>query len=137
MTPLYPTFYPLFINLAGDAPDPAKRGRFTHIIGAPWANAPLPTDPAGTMTLTLTNVVPGSRYDLEVMSTRDIVLSGQAETSTVVLSIPVYLSGDPKNLLRLKVRKASAAPYYRSYETQVTALIGTPPPLFINQLLDE
>jgi hypothetical protein len=95
----------------------------------------LPTDPIGSMTLTLTNVVVGSTYDVE-NGVGDVAASGTASSSTVSMSIPVYQSGNPRNALKIKVRKGSASPYYQPYETQASASLS-PQSLFINQLSDE
>lgn len=96
----------------------------------------LPQDPIGNMSLTLTNIVIGSAYDIEVFSTGVSIASGVASNSSLVLNIPVYLGADPKNTLRIKIRKGSTSPYYQPYETQATALIGAQS-IFINQLSDE
>lgn len=101
-----------------------------------WGRARLPTEPIGTMMLTLTNVVPGSTYDVEVAGTGEPVMSGSAAASSVTLAVPVYQPGSASNDLRIKLRKASAAPYYQSYETQTTAAVGAQS-IFINQLTDE
>lgn len=47
--------------------------------------------------------------------------------------MPVYASGSPLNDLRIKVRKGSAAPYYRPYETQATAQVGSAS-IFVSQI---
>lgn len=106
--------------------------------GQPWGRARLATESIGNMSLTLTNMVQDSTYEVEVLSTgAQVILPGTADaTGIAVLSIPVYTVGDAKNTLKVKVRKASASPYYQSYETQVVAALGSQS-LFINQLSDE
>lgn len=115
---------------------PDERGVFSMNYLISMEAQPLPSDPVGIMTLRLTNVVPGSTYDVEARTTGEKILAGTAEASTVILTVPVYLSGDAKNDLRIKVRKASSAPYFQPYETQATAAVGTQS-IFINQLPDE
>jgi hypothetical protein len=101
-----------------------------------WGRARLPTETIGNFTLTLTNVVVGSICETEVASTGTQIAIQTAATSTVVITIPVYNSGDAKNSIRIKVRKASASPFYQPYETQTTASISSVS-IFVNQLSDE
>ena len=84
----------------------------------------LPNDPVGSFGLTLTNVVVGSAYRLEVQSTGALVVQGTAGASTLVLAVDVFGPGSPLNDLRIKVRKGTAAPYYKDYETLATAVVG-------------
>ena len=60
----------------------------------------------------------------------------EAAASTVVLSIPAYVSGSANNTLAIKVRKATATPFYRPYDTQTTALVGSAA-IYVTQQLDE
>jgi hypothetical protein len=131
----------MFLNLRGTGGGtmelPATNGRMAVNHNHALERQLLPTDPIGSMTLTLTNIVPGSTYDVEVLSTgNQVVTPGTAAGSSVVLTIPVYISGSVNNSLRIKVRKGSSSPYYQPYETQVTAAVGSQS-LFINQLSDE
>jgi len=113
------------------------RGRFkTSAPFSPTVVQRLPTDALGDMTLRLTNVVPGSTYDVEAVDTGMKVLAGRADSSLLVLAIPYYANTGTNNDMRLKIRKASEAPYYQSYETQFTAGPGVQS-IFINQLSDE
>lgn len=95
----------------------------------------LPSEAIGNFTLTLTNVVVGSTILIEDISA-NVAYSGTASSSTVSLSLPVYAYGSTKNSLVVKVRKGSATPYYRPYETQVTAALGTQS-VYVSQIPDE
>lgn len=85
----------------------------------------LPTDSVGTTVLTLTNVVVGSRYRVEVASTGALAeptanATGVAAAPTIDISLSRYAVGNANNDLRIKVRKASSAPLYQPYETQAS-----------------
>lgn len=123
--------------LGGSAKLPDERGRFR--TASPFHAVMvqrLPTDVIGSMTLRLTNVVPGSTYDVESVDDGSKVLAGRADSSLLVLTIPYYANTGTNNDMRLKIRKASEAPFYQSYETQFTAGPGVQS-IFINQLSDE
>lgn len=101
----------------------------------------LSTDPIGNTTLTLTNVVSGSRYRVERASDGSLAeptanAEGTAAGSTVAITLDVFANGNSNNDLVIKVRKASAAPYYRPYDTQVT-ISSNAQSVFISQLPDE
>jgi hypothetical protein len=85
----------------------------------------LPTDPIGSFTLTLTNVVVNSRVHVEKQSDGTSYYDDLAASSTVVISLSVYSPGSALNDLRIKVRKASSAPKYQPFETLVTAIAGS------------
>lgn len=72
-----------------------------------------------TSTLTLTNVVAGSSYRVEDTSDNSLIDSGTAAGSSVSVTVPWL--GSPRTL-RIKVRKASAAPKYQPFET--SAVVG-------------
>ena len=94
-------------------------------------------DSVGTFTFTLQNLVIGSLWEIEVASVSGAsVQSGIAAGPSVVISLNVYQSGSANNNLRIKVRNASAAPYYQAFETQVTAFSGASS-IFINQVRDD
>lgn len=96
-----------------------------------------PEDAVGTFTLTLQNLVAGSRWDIEVVSAPGVaVASGLAAAAAVAISLSVYSAGSASNNLRIKVRNASAPPYYQAFETQVTAFSGALP-VYINQVRDD
>ncbi len=111
------------------------RGRGTCQLTGGFASAQQvrPTDPQGTMDLTLTNVVVGSRYRVEDSTTGALVSEGTAAASTVVLTLDYYL---PNQTVKVKVRKGTATPFYQPYETQ--AVIGSADQsIFIAQISDE
>ena len=103
----------------GQLPD-APRGRQFAQEGGYRSRARLPSDPAGVVSLTLTNVVPGSRYRVERQSDGSPVTEGVAASSTVVLTLDYYATGNANNDLRIKVRKGTSAPLYKPYETLAT-----------------
>lgn len=106
-----------------DLPDPSRYQN----VSAPGACAffSFPAAIVGDMVLTLTNVVIGSAYRVEVQSTGALVASGTAGASSFALTIPVGVTGDPANTLLVRIRKGTAAPYYKDYETIVTAVVGS------------
>jgi len=112
-----------------------SRGRGASIGGHSVGVARLPGDSVGTTTVTLTNLVVGSAIRIEVASTGALVTSRTATLSSEAFSLDYYASGDPANDLRIKVRKASAAPLYKPYETQAT-LGAAQQSIFIAQQLD-
>lgn len=96
----------------------------------------LPTDPIGTFSLTLTNVVVGSRVRIDKQSDGSSFYDQVAVASTVVITLSAYAPGSANNDLRIKVRKGSVAPYYKPYETLTTALSGSAS-IYVSQILDE
>lgn len=84
-------------------------------------------------TLTLTNVVVGSRILVRDQNNTTTHFDQIATGTTVVIAVTVY--GDSRDNWRIKVRKASAAPYYRPYETLMTATAGSSS-IYVNQLPD-
>lgn len=116
---------------------PAARGRFVTSPVGLLAQQVLPTDPQGNYALTLTNMVPGSVYEVEPYAGGASLVLGTADaTGQVLVNIPVYPGGTSVNTLRVKVRKGTADPFYQPYETQVIAVAGSNS-LYINQLLDQ
>ncbi len=92
---------------------PVQTGRIASAAGVDAVGAfRLPTDPLFLATLTLRNVVTGSRYRVTRNDNGDELAAGVAAGSTVTLTgIPCY--SDPM-LVDITVRKASAAPFYKS-----------------------
>lgn len=84
----------------------------------------LPTEPIGTFTLTLTNIVVGSAVRIEVQSTGAEIETRTAASTSEVFTVPAYSSGNPANDLRIKVRKGTAAPKYMPFSTLATASVG-------------
>lgn len=110
--------------------EPATRGPMTPNHGIVYARQRLPDDPIGTFLLTLDNIVIGSRWRVEVASTGDVAASpggdgeGEADASPEVLTLYLYPQGNPRNDLRIIVRKGTAAPKYLPFESFATAAAG-------------
>ena len=85
----------------------------------------LPTETIGVFTLTLTNVVVGSRVHVEKQSDGTSFYDAIAVTSTVAISLSAYSAGSAYNDLRIKVRKGSTTPKYLPFETFATAVVGS------------
>lgn len=102
----------------------------------------LSTDSIGTTTVTLTNVVVGSRYRIEVAGTGALAeptanAEGVAASSTVPITLNLYAAGNANNALRVKVRKATpGSTAYRPFETQLT-LSAAAQSAFVGQIEDE
>lgn len=96
----------------------------------------LPTDSIGNNSLTLTNLVIGSAVEVEVASGGTVIVNTTAAATSLVLTIPVYQQGSTSNSIRIKVRKGSASPYYRPYETLFTVAVGSAS-VYISQTPDE
>ncbi len=111
---------------------PMARGRLIHLGSSAIGVARLPTDSIGNYTLTLTNIAVGSAVQIETLA-GVLVEYRVADDATEVFTVPAYASGNPANDLLIKVRKGSAAPYYRPYETQATAQIGAAS-IFVSQI---
>lgn len=104
---------------------PQYRGRVsTNAGGALLSRQTLPEDPAGTYTLRLENIVPGSRFRVEADQSGVALAEGIATQSVVSIPLQLYAAGSPLNSLRIKVRKASEEPYFRPFESQATAQSG-------------
>ena len=95
-----------------------------------------PTDPIGNFALTLTNVVTGSAIQIESQDGSTTLHNSTAAGSTVNITLQAYAAGSPLNDLRIKVRKGSAAPYYRPYETLTTAIVGAQS-IYVSQIPDD
>lgn len=129
-------FIPLAPMFAGLTVVPSSRGPMVPSHGGAIGRGRLPTDSVGSCALTLNNVVVGSRYRVEVLSTGVVAADGIATTDTVDLSVPYYAAGNPANTLLIKVRKASESPFYRAFET-VSAVGADPVSSYVFQQLDE
>lgn len=112
------------------------RGPATLPAGAVIWEQLRPTDPLGVFTLTLTNVVVGSRVNVSLQAAGTILYDDTAAASTVVITLSGYAPGSPNNDLRIKVRNASGSPTYKPYETLTTALVGSTS-IYVSQILDE
>jgi hypothetical protein len=108
-------------------------------IGA--INPPAADFSIGTHALTLQNVPAGARVQVEDEN-GTTVLSSEIATGTngtfVTYSktLQVYAGGSALNNWRIKVRKASTTPYYRPYETLMTATVGASS-IYVSMIQDD
>lgn len=110
--------------------------KYAELVGSGcYVEPKLPTDAIGALALTLENLVVGSAIRIETAA-GDLVAFRVAASSAEAFSVPAYVVGNPRNNLRIKVRKASAAPFYIPFETQATAYVGTAS-IFVSQIPDE
>lgn len=116
--------------------EPVKFCHLTTIGHRTYSVQKASTDAIGTFTLTLTNVVVGSRVHIEKASDGTAYYDGVAGASTVVLSLSAYVSGSVNNDLKIKVRNASGTPTYKPFETQAVAIVGAGS-VYVSQILDE
>lgn len=111
-------------------------GRITpSMAGLSFGVAALPTDYLFTVSLTLQNVADESRYRIEDTADDSEIASGvQSGTGDIVISGIGYAG--TSRTMRIKVRKATATPIYRPFET--LAVVGaTGGAAYILQSLDE
>jgi hypothetical protein len=79
----------------------------------------LPTDPVYYFTLTLENIVVGSRYRVTRHSTGAELAAGIATSTTEVIGgVPAYSSG---MLMDITVRNASGTPAYKIFDSAAYA----------------
>lgn len=128
-------FFDGLVQFAGTLGYPAERGRFAIGNMVSLAKQSLPNDPIGTHTLTLTNVVVGSRVFIRDQANTTTHYDQIAGASTVVIPLQVYVGGSPLNNWSIKVRKSSAAPKQLPYETSMTATAGSSS-IFVSQVPD-
>lgn len=100
-------------------------GSIPDLFGGAVISQRLPTDSIGTFSLTLTNLVVGSAIRIEIASTGTLVEFRTVTSTTETFSIPAYSPGSDFNSIRIKVRKGSAAPLYKPFDTLATAIVGT------------
>jgi len=94
----------------------------------------LPDEPIGTTTITLTNLVIGSAIQVETQAGA-LVENRTADTTTEVFTLNLFAPSSAENDLRIKVRKGSAEPFYRPYET-LTTLTAAAQSIFVSQISD-
>ena len=100
------------------------------------AVAALPSDPIGAFTLTLTNVVVGSRIHIETQGDGTTLHDSVADAASETLNLSAYASGSGYNDLRIKVRKGTGSPTYKPFETLATAIVGAQS-IYVGQIADE
>lgn len=129
-------FFDFLPQLATTHEVPATRGRYDVSGMFAIQQQALSTDPIGVFTLTLTNVVVGSAIQVEDQAGTTTLYNGTAASSSPVLTLSAYAAGSGLNDLRIKVRKGSASPFYRPFETLTTAIVGSQS-IYVAQIPDE
>jgi len=100
------------------APNPRGK-QVGNLFGVSYGAARLPTDPVYYFTLTLENIVVGSRYRVTRHSTGAELATGVAASTTEVISgVPAYSSG---MLMDVTVRNASGSPAYKIFDSAAFA----------------
>ena len=119
-------------------PLPDSRGPILAVAAGAFARQRLADDSIGTTQLTLTNIVAGSRFRIEVAST-GALCEPAANTTGVFSANPItlkyYPASNPLNSVRIKVRKSSAAPLYKPFET-LTTIGASAQSVYIAQIPD-
>lgn len=110
------------------------RGAYFTLAGEMVSRQNLPDDPQGFFNLTLTNLIVGSSIHIESLTGVSIV-NRTAISSTEIFNLSVYAPGSPLNNLKIKIRKGSSPPYYQSWETLVTSVVGSNS-IYVAQILD-
>ena len=113
------------------------RGRLAANHGRTYGRHRLSTDPLGTFTLTLKNIVVGSQYGIfRAGDNSEATLSGSAAGLGTVggtpgalvdlnITLDYFVGGSANNDLRVRVRKGTASTKYAPFETLATAGAGT------------
>lgn len=96
----------------------------------------LPTDPVGTLSLTLTNLINGSSIQIETQDGSTTLHNSTVTGTSKTITLSVYAPGNSRNDLRIKVRKGSAAPFYQPWETLATAVAGASS-IYVAQISDQ
>lgn len=99
------------------------------VSGALFGRQRLDTEAVGTFTLTLKNVVVGSRYRIarsgdNSLATPTANAEGLAGSADVSVTLDYYSAGSGNNNLKIDVRKGTAAPKYKPFQTFATAAAG-------------
>lgn len=151
-------YFDSVVALGGTLEYPSTRRPFNVNGLISLSQQGIATDPVGTTTLTLQNVVNGSNVHIEtqdgtvsrfdqqygpgVVQYNDsgtdydeaaVLYDAQANTA---IALDVYEQGSALNDIRIRIRKGTSAPYYVPYETQVT-LSETHASIYISQISDE
>ena len=115
---------------------PIGRGNVVDMAAFAIGVCRLDTDPIGNFTLTLNNVVIGSRLHIETQDDGTTLHDSVADAMDETIVLSAYASGSAYNDLRIKVRKASESPTYKPYETLATAIAGSAS-IYVSQIPDE
>lgn len=116
---------------------PAGRGVITPSpAGLSMGAFLLPTDPISIHSLTLLNVVVGSRICIRDQAKTEVKYDQLAASGAVSITLPVYASGSPLNDWMIDIRKGSAAPFYQRYKTFMSVTSGSSSH-YVNQLPDQ
>lgn len=115
---------------------PIGRGNVVDMAAFAIGVCRLDTDPIGNFTLTLNNVVIGSRIHIETQGDGTTLHDSVADATDETIVLSAYASGSAYNDLRIKVRKASESPTYKPYETLATAIAGSAS-IYVSQIPDE
>ena len=115
---------------------PIGRGNVVDMAAFAIGVCRLATDPIGNFTLTLNNVVIGSRIHIETQGDGTTLHDSVADSADETIVLSAYANGSPYNDLRIKVRKASESPTYKPYETLATAIAGSAS-IYVSQIPDE
>ena len=127
------------VNLSGGvalSANIARRCSMPAMLAAASSRASLPTDPIGTFSLTLTNIVIGSRIHIEAQGDGTALHDSVADTANETINLSTYAAGSPYNALRIKVRKGTGSPTYKPFETLATAIVGAQS-IYVGQIPDE
>jgi len=125
-------YYP---DLAGTFELPANRGVFSSTGLILFQRQSLPTDPIGIFALTLNNIVTGSSLQIESQDSSTVFHNSVVTGTTKSVTLQVYAPGSALNALRIKVRKGSVEPFYRPYETLLSAVVGAQS-IYVSQIPD-
>lgn len=113
--------------------DTKGRGKVSLYGAAPSWRQLLATDSPGNTSLTLQNVVSGSRYRVEDTNLSDaLVTEGNAAGGDIVLSVPYYTS---PHTFRIKVRKGTSAPKYQPFEI-LSVVTSSGASVYVSQVSD-
>lgn len=116
-------------------PAPYKTAMLIASSGA-FSIQKLPSDPIGSATLLLTNVVNGSALEIEDSTDGTSLYSDTVSGTSAMVSLSVYSTGSTRNTVRIKVRKGSASPFYQPFETLAALTIGSQS-IYVSQIPDE
>lgn len=129
--------------MSAGIPDPvltlftAARGRSApSLLGGSLGVGRLDSDPVGTFTLRLKNLAAGSRVRVESQAAGTTLDGFVAAGGDQDRTLNLYASGNTLNDLRIKVRKATASPKYKPFETLASAQAGIVT-AYIAQVSDE